>query len=172
MGQVYNGQMDKGVWILATSWLVVPWILGVVDAGVTARGIRSGRIPPPASYMAVPGCLVALLLLAAVPVLWLRALHSYRHRHGIEPRREAASRRLRWMAEAAEAYAEKHGVYPSRQGEIGPEGRTDLCGVAFGGYRYVCRLTKGGYVMRAEPVDQTSGLGPPLEVVTGVRFRK
>lgn len=31
-GQVYNGQFFKGMAVLATFWLVVPWVFGVIDA--------------------------------------------------------------------------------------------------------------------------------------------
>lgn len=39
-GQVYNGQFMKGVFILATCWLVVPWIFGVIDAYRCARATQ------------------------------------------------------------------------------------------------------------------------------------
>lgn len=36
-GQVFNGQFLRGLAIFATSWLIVPWIFGVIDAYGTAR---------------------------------------------------------------------------------------------------------------------------------------
>jgi len=36
-GQVWNGQPGKGVVVLLTSWLIVPWIYGVVDAWRVSR---------------------------------------------------------------------------------------------------------------------------------------
>jgi len=36
-GQAWNGQPIKGVAVLLTCWLVVPWIWGVADAWRTAR---------------------------------------------------------------------------------------------------------------------------------------
>lgn len=36
-GQAWNGQPGKGIAVLLTCWLIVPWIWGVVDAWRTAR---------------------------------------------------------------------------------------------------------------------------------------
>ena len=36
-GQVFNGQFFRGLLIFATSWLIVPWLFGVIDAYGTAR---------------------------------------------------------------------------------------------------------------------------------------
>jgi len=36
-GQVFNGQFLRGLCIFATSWLIVPWLFGVIDAYGTAR---------------------------------------------------------------------------------------------------------------------------------------
>ncbi len=45
-GQMYNGQIGKGLAILFTCWLVAPWIYGIFDAYATARKINSGKIVP------------------------------------------------------------------------------------------------------------------------------
>ncbi len=44
-GQIYNGQVGKGVVIFLVSWLVLPWIYGVIDAWMTAQKINSGHVP-------------------------------------------------------------------------------------------------------------------------------
>ena len=36
-GQVYNGHFFRGVLVLGTCWLIVPWIFGIIDAWRTAR---------------------------------------------------------------------------------------------------------------------------------------
>lgn len=51
MGQVYNGDWQKGLVIFLTGWLVLPWIYGIVDAVTVANEIRSGiresaTVPP------------------------------------------------------------------------------------------------------------------------------
>ncbi len=38
-GQVFNGQLFKGLIVFATCWLIVPWIFGVIDAWCSARRI-------------------------------------------------------------------------------------------------------------------------------------
>lgn len=42
MGQVYNGDWQKGLVIFLTGWLFVPWIYGIVDAVTVANEIRNG----------------------------------------------------------------------------------------------------------------------------------
>lgn len=44
LGQIYNRQVLKGIVIFATSFLVLPYVFGVVDAYLVARG----RSPLPA----------------------------------------------------------------------------------------------------------------------------
>ena len=46
-GQVYNGHLLRGVFVLSTFWLIVPWILGVIDAVVSAPREHS-PVPAPA----------------------------------------------------------------------------------------------------------------------------
>ena len=36
-GQAWNGEPGKAVLVLLTAWLIVPWLLGVVDAWRVAR---------------------------------------------------------------------------------------------------------------------------------------
>jgi hypothetical protein len=36
-GQVFNGQLFRGLVIFGTCWLIVPWIFGVIDAYCSAR---------------------------------------------------------------------------------------------------------------------------------------
>ena len=47
MGQVYNGQRDRGIVFALTALFVVPWILGIVDAWHQATCIRRGEVPVP-----------------------------------------------------------------------------------------------------------------------------
>ncbi|MFA5272317.1 MAG: hypothetical protein WC412_08310, partial [Candidatus Omnitrophota bacterium] len=44
LGQVYNGQIWKGLLIFFTSWLIFPWIIGIFDAYFTAKKISEGKI--------------------------------------------------------------------------------------------------------------------------------
>ena len=44
-GQVFNGQFLRGVLIFATSWLIIPWLFGVIDAYGTARRAELAQAP-------------------------------------------------------------------------------------------------------------------------------
>ncbi len=56
-GQIYNGQVGKGVLIFLTTWLVIPWIYGIFDAYNTAQKINRGEI----ASEAPSGCLIAIV---------------------------------------------------------------------------------------------------------------
>lgn len=62
LGQVYNGQVGKGLIIFFTSWLIVPWIFGIRDAYKTACKINEGVVIAKKRY----GCLVAMVVAVAV----------------------------------------------------------------------------------------------------------
>jgi hypothetical protein len=63
-GQIYNGQIGKGLLIFFTSWLILPWIYGIYDAYKVAEKINSGEI----SFPNRPGCTIAaIVLMIAVP---------------------------------------------------------------------------------------------------------
>ena len=62
LGQVYNGQVGKAALIFFTSWLIVPWIIGIFDAYNVARRIKSGQIIKTAHN----GCVIAAALGAAM----------------------------------------------------------------------------------------------------------
>ena len=44
-GQVYNGQVIKGIVFLLTCWLIFPWIWSVVDSYRVAAKINLGELP-------------------------------------------------------------------------------------------------------------------------------
>lgn len=51
LGQFYNGDWGKGVALLLTGWLILPWVYGVIDAVLTAQAIAQGEreaatVPP------------------------------------------------------------------------------------------------------------------------------
>jgi hypothetical protein len=39
-GQFYNGHIGKGILILCTSWLILPWVYGIFDAYSSANRIN------------------------------------------------------------------------------------------------------------------------------------
>ncbi len=64
MGQVYNGDWQKGLVIFLTGWLFVPWIYGIVDAVTVANEIRNGVRE---SATVPPGYLLLALKFGIVP---------------------------------------------------------------------------------------------------------
>lgn len=82
MGQVYNGERDRGVWFALGALLVAPWIYSVVDAWTTARAIADGSRagPDPAGQRGAVTSQLALNLSVAFGVvvgvfLWYRLQH-------------------------------------------------------------------------------------------------
>lgn len=66
LGQIYNGQVGKGLLIFFTSWLIIPWIYGIIDAYRTANKINEGSIVVPKR----PGCVIAaIIFMVFIPVL-------------------------------------------------------------------------------------------------------
>ena len=46
LGQIYLGKTKRGLIILLTFWLIVPWIYGIIDAYQTAKEINKKIVPP------------------------------------------------------------------------------------------------------------------------------
>ncbi len=66
-GQVYNGQLGKGILIFLTAWLFIPWVYGIFDAYLVAQKINEGKI----QLKERTGCLITLIVgvLLIVPVM-------------------------------------------------------------------------------------------------------
>ena len=62
-GQIYNGQIGKGLLILFTGWLIIPWIYGIFDAYNTAGKINAGLITPKSNSGCLIGAIIAFALL-------------------------------------------------------------------------------------------------------------
>lgn len=65
-GQVYNGQVGKGLMFGVASVLLIPWLLSVVDAVTVGRHIAAGRLRPPHAGRPV---VVAIFCLIVGPAL-------------------------------------------------------------------------------------------------------
>lgn len=65
LGQIYNGQVGKGLLILFTSWLIIPYIIGIVDAYNTANKINRGEIITKKRT----GCLITVVI--GVIIFWI-----------------------------------------------------------------------------------------------------
>jgi hypothetical protein len=80
-GQMYNGQIGKGLAILFTCWLIVPWIYGIFDAHATARKINSGKIAlkatAEAAVVAIIASLMALFIVFLVGLMAAIAIPNF-----------------------------------------------------------------------------------------------
>lgn len=70
LGQVYNGQPGKGLLIFFTSWLIIPWIYGIINAYKTANKINEGTIKIPEK----PGCVIATIIFMVITPFLLAIL--------------------------------------------------------------------------------------------------
>lgn len=116
LGQIYNGQIGKGILIFFTAWLIIPWIIGIVDAYRIAVKINKGELV----IKSRPGCLIAaavgmvifivgffiLVLLAAIAIPNLL-------RARIAANEASTKANIQTLSVAIETYkATKNGSYP------------------------------------------------------------
>ncbi len=73
-GQIYNGQVAKGLLIFCTSWLIIPWIIGIRDAYVTAQKINRGGLVPKKRYGCLVGMAIGVAALAFMAVVLVAAI--------------------------------------------------------------------------------------------------
>ena len=62
LGQIYNGQVGKGFLIFFTAWLVIPWVIGIIDAYSNAKKINQGKL----EAKSMPGCVIAFAVGVAI----------------------------------------------------------------------------------------------------------
>lgn len=122
LGQVYNGQIGKGILIFLTSWLVIPWIIGIIDAYKTAKKIKEGEI----ILKSRPGCLIAaiaipVIFFLGIPVLAMLAAIAIPNllRARLDANEASAQATLRTISTAIEAYrAANNGDYPLNESSL------------------------------------------------------
>lgn len=158
LGQIYNGQYAKGLLIFFTSWLVIPWVIGIADAYRTAVKIKNGLIPRQVKAGCIVGSLVAVcagFFLAGVLVLVAVVAGKVFRADQPTPREEQARAVVSMIRVAAENYAVNHGgQFPVSETELVDEHylAEGLNGVTREGYSYAVSLSAGGYRIVAEPV--------------------
>ena len=162
LGQVYNGQLLKGLIVFFTSWLVVPWLYGMYDAYATACLINSREIETNISSGLLAGCLVLIILFfslfAGGPFFLLKDI-PYMIQTALKGAPEARVRRiLEDISGAVQSYRMDHSAYP--------EDVTDLyfgdvpylsdmyCGTVKNDYRYDCIFDAQGYEITVVPLRE------------------
>lgn len=159
LGQFYNGQPGKGVLIFLTSWLVIPWIIGIIDAYNVAVRINNGEV----NLKKNTGCLIAFIV--SVIVIWmtvfviiLLALIAIPNllRARTVANDSAAEATLKSISTAFESYAVGHnGVYPGSESELTDARPAYLFQTynnrSVNGYTYSEQLRPDGYAITATP---------------------
>jgi len=122
MGQIYNGQVGKGLLIFFTAWLVIPWIIGIFDAYRTADKIRQGTL----NIKSKPGCLIAFAIVAAISIIsvFIIALLAAIAipnllRAKLAANMSGAQATVRSISTAIETYkADSNGQYPADENQL------------------------------------------------------
>lgn len=159
LGQIYNGQIAKGVLLLFTSWLIIPWIIGIFDAYRVAAKIRSGEIVTRKHF----GCLIAVIIatcafwtfVVVVAILSAIAIPIFMQQK-IVARERSLRMTLQTTATMFESYAAQHnGRYPTAVGDLQGTGKPWLPIPGehkdHNGYRIATELTASHYRILAEP---------------------
>ncbi len=163
LGQVYNGQMGKGITVFMTCWLLVPWVCGIVDAYRTGKRIASGELVATTRF----GCLLAFVVGAWVGLVALVAggiLAAVLVAHFMDARvkqNEAkAQAHLKTVSTALEKYAvDNSGAYPLEERSLGGYLDISYKSRIIDGYAFSEALEASGYTVTARPVecDKTGG---------------
>ncbi|MFA4889551.1 MAG: hypothetical protein WC628_08290 [Candidatus Omnitrophota bacterium] len=160
-GQVYNGQYAKGILIFLTSWLVIPWIIGIFDAYHTAKKINEGKI----AVKPKTGCLAAFLVgsvvfLFGILILALLAAIAIPNllRARLNANESQAAENLRVVSTAIETYrAANNGAYPLSEDNLVTSDKPYLSKIfnneTVYGYIYSEELRSDGYRIVAAPVN-------------------
>lgn len=168
-GQVYNGQVNKGIAVFILSPLIFPWIWGMYDAYRTADRVRRGEIVTYPSTGQFAGCLVLLAFAVGGPFLGYQVIRHYQKLNHVNVRETRGTQRLTRLGKALEAYARDHqGQYPVSPDQLyfkdTPYLAELVCGMTLGGYQYRCDLTSTGYLVTALP--QTADPQSPGRILT------
>jgi len=129
-GQIYNGQIGKGILIFLTAWLVIPWIIGIIDAYKTAVRINQGEITVESKSGCLIGAIVIIIvffvgiavigMLAAIAIPnFMKAKERVAAKRGgitsglnLTSNESVAKSTLKTISSAVEAYHEDNGHYP------------------------------------------------------------
>ncbi|MFP4472788.1 MAG: hypothetical protein ACLFPX_02820 [Candidatus Omnitrophota bacterium] len=159
LGQVYNGEPFKALFIFITCWMIVPWFYGMYDAYASACRINEGRIDAEPRPTLLAGCLLVIILMAGI---WLGAGMTAKqliYDHFLIPRakaeEQAAQEILLRIGKALQLYRSQYGQYPDDIKHLyfadPPYLKKLYCGQSYGAYGFVCNLSEGGYELRAIP---------------------
>ena len=161
MGQVYNGQVGKGICILLTCFLVLPYFFGIYDAYRTAVKINRGQVVTEPSILNIAGCLVMSFMMLAGPFIIWKTFTPQLKTYWQNYTKTGVVKNMQTVSQAAENYFKNKGEYPQQFSDLylaQPPYITDLlCDVTLDGYNYSCHLYKEGYTIIAAPQEGSAG---------------
>jgi len=164
-GQVYNGEVLKGFMVLATFWLMIPWVYAVYDAYAVANRINVHQMATRPSMGRFLGFVVLVWLL----FIGLAGLIK-RHRHIQAPQRRIQLF-LTDLAEPLETYAWVHNAYPADYAQLIDSRSVPLellvCSTVWEHYRIECDFSAEGYTISATPTRPLHPKGPVYILQTG-----
>ena len=161
LGQMYNGQVWKGLLIFITSLLLIPWIIGIFDAYFVAKKINKGEIV----LKKKTGCLIAMIIwvfvswvmvfiLALLAAIAIPTFMKTKMRVG----ENTTLVTLKSISFALESYASKNNnVYPQSEDSLlnleppylsMPHNNRKIYG-----YLFIEELGPSGYKITATPVE-------------------
>lgn len=160
LGQIYNGQIGKGLLIFFTSWLIVPWIIGIFDAYSTAKKINEGKIiarPRPgcviAFAIAIPVFLMGIAILALLAAI---AIPNFL-RARINANEAITEQTLKDISRAMERYRAEKNVYPLSEATLISNSHGALSEAhnnrTTHGYAFQAELRSDGYKITAAPSE-------------------
>ncbi|MFA5008465.1 MAG: hypothetical protein WC546_04525 [Candidatus Omnitrophota bacterium] len=161
LGQMYNGQVWKGLLIFLTSLLVIPWIVGIFDAYFVAKKINRGEIV----LKKKTGCLIALIIwvfISWVMIFILAMLAAIAIPSFMKARMAAGQNStvsaLKSVSAALESYAaQNNNVYPQSEESLlhlkEPQVSMLYNNRKIYGYLFKEELGPSGYKITAAPVE-------------------
>ncbi len=165
LGQIYNGQVWKGLLIFFTSLLVIPWILGIFDAYFVAKKIAGGQI----ELKKKTGCLIAMIIcvfvswvmIVVVAMLAAIAIPNLLRARMVAQEKSIVST-LKYISSAFESYADQNNkIYPLNEESL-VVGNQQYMSTAYNnkvlyGYKITEALSTSGYSIIAEPLTCLPG---------------
>jgi len=154
LGQIYNGQVWKGLLIFLTSWLIFPWIIGIFDAYFVAKKIKEGKI----IFKKKTGCLITMIVgvfLSWIMIFIIALLAAIAIPNLLRARtvanEQAVKSTLQSMSTALELYAtQNNNIYPESEANL--TAMPPLNNREVHGYVFKEELRTSGYKIIAMPV--------------------
>jgi len=162
LGQIYNGQVGKGLIIFLTSWLIIPWIIGIFDAYNTAAKINDGKVTVKKNtgclIAAIAGMILFFIGIAIIGLLLAIAIPNFM-RARLDVNNNNAKDTVMVLYKSADNFAASHeGKYPQSMDELLSASPADFRGSYLnlektGPHIYIFTSDDKGYQITAKPKE-------------------